>query len=356
VNTLHPSLTSGHKSGVPGHVLVLGGAGYLGSVLVPRLLDKGCQVTVMDALIYGNEGIAEVQHRRGFRFVLGDLRDIVAVVEALSGVDAVVHLGGLVGDPACALDEDLTLEINLESTRVVAEAARRLGVGRLIFASTCSVYGASDQVLDEESALDPVSIYARSKMESERLLVELAGEDFAPVILRFGTFFGLSPRARFDLIVNLLAAKAITEGEIAIFGGAQWRPFIHVDDGAEAIIRCLEAPISVVKGQVFNVGADAQNHTLAEIGRLIAKLILGTKLVFQDQLQKEANYKVSFKKLSQELGFVPGRSLTDGIVEIEEAILGGIVSNYLSDKYSNHAFLKGDTAEKLSRVKVGSSG
>ncbi|MDP9340576.1 MAG: NAD(P)-dependent oxidoreductase [Actinomycetota bacterium] len=322
------------------HVLVIGGAGYVGSVLVRKLLDRGHTVTVMDALMYGDHGIRDLYGRPTFRVVEGDLRNVESVVRATNGADAVVHLGALVGDPACALDEKLTMEINLLATRTVAEVARGLAVKRLVFASTCGVYGADDGLLDEESPLNPVSLYSRTKMESERMVLSMSGPDFAPVVLRFGTFYGASPRPRFDLVVNLLVARAVAEGEITIFGGDQWRPFVHVDDGAEAILRCLDVPSDLVRGKVFNVGSDDQNHTLAQIAQTIVELVPGVRIIFEGgRGAAEANYRVSFARIRSQLGFLPHRSLAEGLAEIKEAIEQGVVTDYAEERYSNYKVL-----------------
>jgi len=320
-------------------VLVIGGAGYIGSILVRKLLDRDYQVTVLDALVYGDESIRDLYDHPNFEFIRGDLRDIETVVRALQYADAVVHLGALVGDPACALDEKLTLEINLAATRMIAEAARGFGVQRFIFASTCSVYGASDQVLDERSALNPVSLYARTKIESERVLLGLNNDRFTPIILRFGTIYGLSPRPRFDLVVNLLAAKATCEKRIAIFGGDQWRPFIHVDDAAEAIMKCLEAPLHAIKGQIFNVGSDDQNYQIAQLGDIIKELIPHTEVVHQGQQVDPRNYRVSFGKIRKHLGFIPRYTVADGVLEVKAAIEEGRIRDYRDAHYSNYKTL-----------------
>jgi nucleoside-diphosphate-sugar epimerase len=317
------------------NVLVVGGAGFVGSVLIPKLLDRGYHVKVMDSLVYGDEGIRHLKGRPRFELVDGDLRSLESIVRCSRDADAVVHLGALVGDPACALDENLTLEINLKATRNLAEVARGIGVRRFIFASTCSVYGATDDLLDETSALGPVSLYARSKMESEQLTLALDNHEFSTVALRFGTFYGLSPRPRFDLIVNMLVAKAIHDKHITIFGGEQWRPFLHVDDGAEAIVKCLQAPVEAVKGHIFNVGFDDQNYTLRQIAEQIAEAIPGVSITFQEKAEVEASYRVSFAKIREVLDFVPRNSLAEGIEQIAAAIRDGDVDHYLDAKYSN---------------------
>jgi nucleoside-diphosphate-sugar epimerase len=257
----------------------------------------------------------------------------------LQYADAVVHLGALVGDPVCALDEKLTLEINLAATRMIAEAARGFGVQRFIFASTCSVYGASEQLLDERSALNPVSLYARTKIGSERVLLGMNDGRFAPVILRFATVYGLSHRPRFDLVINLLAAKATGEKSITIFGGDQWRPFVHVDDAAGAILKCLEAPLQAVQGQIFNVGAEDQNYQITQLGDLVKELIPDVQVVHKGEDADRRNYRVSFGKMQQHLGFTPRRTVAEGILEIKAAIESGRIPDYRDARYSNHKTL-----------------
>lgn len=329
------------------HVLVVGGAGFVGSVLVPRLLERGHDVTVMDALVYGDDGIADLYGHPRFQVVQGDCRSIEAIVRSMRKADAVVHLGGLVGDPACALDEKLTLEINLEATRTLLMAARGFGVKRFVFASSCSLYGANAGVVDEASPLAPVSVYASSKMESEELLLANSDGDTATVVLRFGTFYGLSPRPRFDIVVNLLTAKAVCEGRITVFGGEQWRPFVHVSDGCDAIIRCLDADPSLVAGQVFNVGSDDQNLSVAELARLVAGIVPGAEVSYEKAAPVEANYRVSFNKIEERLGFRAARSIADGVAEIKEAIESGSI-DYTEARYSNHqSLMSGDAVDRL---------
>jgi nucleoside-diphosphate-sugar epimerase len=327
-------------------VAVVGGAGYLGSVLVPLLLDNGMQVTVMDALMYGDEGIRHVVSRPGFRLVRGDLRDVESVIHACARADAVVHLGGLVGDPACALDEATTLEVNRDATASAARVARALGVRRFVFASTCSVYGASSGLLTEDSPVAPLSVYARSKAESEQLLLPMTGGRFSPTVLRFGTLFGRSHRERFDLVVNLLAARAVVDGTITVTGGSQWRPFVHVADVAEAVLCCLRAPTSVVGGRVYNVGSDERNHTLGDVAAAVADAVPGVTVRFGPAPGAEADYRVSFARIRTELGFHPGRDLSFGIAEVVAAVRDGLVGDYADPKYSNYqALLSGYASE-----------
>ncbi|HKR65206.1 MAG TPA: NAD-dependent epimerase/dehydratase [Thermoanaerobaculia bacterium] len=320
-------------------VLVIGGAGYIGSALVPKLLQEGYRVKLLDMLLFGRDPIAAFLEHPRLEILEADFRQIDTVVQAVRDVDAVVHLGGLVGDPACALDEELTIDINLSATRMIAEVAKGAGVGRFVFASSCSVYGASDEELDERSALNPVSLYARSKIASEKVLLAIADERFSPAILRFGTIYGLSGRTRFDLVVNLLTAKAVLDGEITVFGGDQWRPFLHVDDAARSIVAVLKARREVVSGEIFNVGSNAQNCTLHDVAELIHTMVPQARIIDTPASDDRRNYRVRFSKIEKRLGFAPKWTLAEGIQQVIEAIRSHAVSDYRDPRYSNVAFL-----------------
>ncbi len=331
------------------HVLVIGGDGYIGSALLPKLLARGYRVRVLSLLLYGTEPIANLLTHPRLEVMQADFRQVDKVVEATRDVDAVVHLGAIVGDPACTLDEELTIDVNLMATRMIGEVAKGHGVNRFIFASTCSVYGASDEVLDECSSLKPVSLYARSKIACERILETLADDSFAPVYLRIGTIYGLSGRTRFDLVVNLLSAKALVDREITVAGGDQWRPFVHVDDAAEAVLQTLEAPLPVVRNQVFNVGSDDQNYTIMQIGELIHRLVPSARLVSWDRDGDRRNYRVSFSKIHNRLGFAPRWTVEQGVRQVLEAIRSGRVADYRDAKYSNVKFLSEEGIFRLVR-------
>jgi nucleoside-diphosphate-sugar epimerase len=320
-------------------VLVIGGDGYIGSALLPKLLAKGYRVRVLSLLLYSTDSIKHLLNHPHLEIIQADFRQVDKVVEAMHDMDAVVHLGAIVGDPACALDEDLTIDVNLTATRMIGEVAKGHGVNRFIFASTCSVYGASDEMLDERSALRPLSLYARSKIACEHVLGTLADNNFAPVYLRFGTIYGLSGRTRFDLVVNLLVAKALVDGEITVVGGDQWRPFVHVDDAALAVLKVLESPLALVRNQVFNVGSDGQNYTILQVAKLIHRLVPTARLLTSNSESDQRNYRVSFSKIRNTLGFVPLWTLEQGIRQVAEAIETGKVGDYRDAKYSNAKFL-----------------
>jgi nucleoside-diphosphate-sugar epimerase len=320
-------------------VLLIGGAGYIGSSLLPRLLLAGYRVRLLDAFIYGDDSIAHCKGHPGLEIMKADLRNVHDVVYAMRDVESVVHLGAIVGDPACSLDEDLTIEVNLIATRTIAEVAKANGVSKLIFASTCSVYGSSDLILDERSILNPVSLYARSKIACERVLLKLSDTAFCPVILRFGTVYGLSGRTRFDLVVNLLVAKALAEGKITVIGRDQWRPFLHVHDAARATLAALGATRDQLSESIFNVGSDEQNYTLAEVGERIKHAVPTATLTYFDSPEDRRNYRVSFSRIRKLLRFSPEWTLDAGIQQVASSIISGRVIDYRLPIYSNVKFL-----------------
>lgn len=338
------------KKPTPRTVLVIGGAGYIGSALLPKLLDRGHRVKLFDRLLYGLEPIQNILDHPQLEIMQADFRRIDKLVEAMRGVDAVIHLGAIVGDPACALDRDLTIEVNLIGTRTIAEVAKGYGIRRFIFASTCSVYGANvgEELLDEESYLNPVSLYAATKLASERVLMKLASQTFTPTCLRFSTIYGISGRTRFDLVVNLLTAKAVIDAEITIQGGNQWRPFLHVDDAAHSILCTLESPLQQVHQEIFNVGSEQQNYTIHQVGAKIQELVPAAKLISEDANGDRRNYRVAFQKIREQLGFVPRWTIDEGIQQVVEAIHKGRVKDYHEAKYSNVKFL----AEEESTAKL----
>jgi nucleoside-diphosphate-sugar epimerase len=320
-------------------ILVVGGAGYIGSILVRKLLKRGHRVRILDSLVYGDSAIKEVLEHPRLEFLKGDCRNIQDVVSAMAGVRAVVHLAAIVGDPACDADHKTAREVNYAATRMMIEIAKGEHVEKFVFASSCSVYGASDEVMTEESEATPISLYADTKVDSERELLAAADSDFHPTILRFATIFGLSPRPRFDLVVNLLTAKALQEGLVTIYNGQQWRPFLHVADAAEAILRVLEAPVEVVGGQIYNVGDSRLNYTLTGVADRILDVFPGTRVEHIDNSDRRS-YRVSFEKIHNQLGFECSKTVEEGIAELKEALEDGRISDYQTPLYSNVKYLK----------------
>jgi nucleoside-diphosphate-sugar epimerase len=330
-------------------VLVIGGGGYIGSALVPKLLEAGHRVRVLDIMMFGETALDVVRNHPRLQLVKGDFRQVDKVVQAIKGVDSVVHLGGIVGDPACSLDEPLTIDVNLSSTKMIADLAKSHNVQRFVFASTCSVYGASTNTLDERSEVKPLGIYGHTKYASETVLADMASTNFAPIILRFATIYGLSGRTRFDLVVNLLTAKAKLDGEITVHNGDQWRPFVHVEDAARAIVAVLEAPLATVANEVFNVGSSDQNFTIREVGEIIHQQVISAKLILSDDDKDRRNYRVDFGKIRKLLNFQTTWTVQDGIQQVLEAIASGRVADYRDPQYSNVAFLSQEGTAGLAR-------
>ncbi len=325
-------------------VLVMGGAGYIGSILIRQLLDQGYIVKVLDKLIFGKAAVDGLQNNPQFTLIEGDTGHLETVITVVKDVDAVVHLAEIVGDPACALDPIKTQQINYLSATSTANICKHFQVNRFIYASSCSVYGAGDDasLLTEKSPLSPVSLYARMKTESERALLNLADGFFSPTILRLATVFGISPRMRFDLVVNTLTMKAVQENKITLFGGDQWRPNVHVSDVARAIISVLEAPLTQISGEIFNVGSNENNFTVSQLGEFVKLAVPAAKLILEEKKGDTRNYRVDFSKIQHALGFKALVGVQQGIQETAQALLEGkyhdpTYSIYYNDKwYSQH--------------------
>lgn len=316
-------------------VLVIGGAGYIGSALLPLLLAKGYQVRILDLFIFGSEPIKEWLNHPNLEVIQGDFRQPDVVTRAVQGVEAVIHLGAIVGESACDLAQKITLEVNLVATKMIAEIAKEQQITHFIFASTCSVYGASDQLLNEHSDMKPVTLYAQTKATAEKALLRMADDHFSPVVLRFSTVYGLSGRYRFDLVVNLLTAKALFDGEITVFGGNQWRSFVHVEDAARSIMAVLGAQAPIVRGEVFNVGSNEQNYTISQLGEIIHSHVPEAQIITQDDLIDPQDYRVDFHKIETVLHYKPQWNIEQGIQQVIDAIEDRRVTDYRDARYSN---------------------
>lgn len=303
-------------------VLITGGAGYIGSVLTPYLLRSGADVTVLDSLRYGGESILGFVHRPNYTFIQGDIRDTGLLIELLPGVDAIVHLASLVGDRACDASPGLTQQINVDGTCVVVDTARRVGVSRLLFASTASCYGANDDGIfaDENSALNPLTLYAETKIEAEQIVL-----DAGYTVGRFATVYGLSPRMRFDLILNQFALEAF-RGELHVHNPTAWRSHIHVWDLARAIYALLDVGIGA---RIFNVGGynrrklDLVNHLQTLLEFDVGYVELGAD---------SRDYQVNFDGI-RALGFTPTLTPEDGCSEIVTSLRCGMFTD--KERYIN---------------------
>ena len=320
-------------------IMITGGAGYLGSILSRKLLDRGYEVVALDKLSFGIEPIKDLLKNKKFSLVRGNIGNINDLILGIKGADAIVHLAGIVGDPAASLNPTHTLEANHFSTKALIDLSKYFQVSRFIFASSCSVYGASPNILKENSPLNPISLYARSKIYSEKELMKATDSYFNPIILRFGTLYGLSPRMRFDLVVNKMAADAYFNKEITVNGGNQWRPLLYVADAAESCIRALEAPLEKVRGQIFNVGSENQNYKIADVAEAVCEQIPKAKINYNDDIGDRRDYHVSFDKIKN-IGFKTDYSVKTAVKELVGQFKKKKFSDFTDQKYSNFLNLK----------------
>ena len=304
------------------NVLVVGGAGYVGGGIVDKLKENH-SVTVYDSLIY------EESYRKDVKFVYGDIRDHEILLELLNSNDAVIWLAALVGDGACAINPELTFQINSESVKFLAENFKK----RIVFLSTCSVYGAQEGMLNESSSINPLSEYASSKVQAEEYL-----QNSNAIIFRLGTLFGISDefsRIRLDLVVNILVTKALSEGKLTVFGGDQWRPLLHVNDVANAINHTLENEVT----GVFNL--HYKNFKIIDIAnKIIEKVPTATIETTPMKFQDARNYQVSSEKLFNETGFRAQVDLSTGIDEVYQLISSRRIKDVNHIRYSNQNFLE----------------
>ena len=325
-------------------ILVTGGAGYIGSYLCGALLQNGYSVTVLDDLLFGGESILGYLSNPSFKFEKLNVAE-ENVKPHLAGVDGVVHLAAIVGFPACqAVGPEVARKYNVESVKRVYDAAESASVERFIFASTYSNYGLANgkEAVTEESPLNPQSIYAETKIEAENFLLDSAGgATCMPLIYRFATLYGVSPRTRFDLIVNQFVLEAIKERELIIYQRGYARSFVHVSDIVRALLIGLDAPEEKVRGQIYNVGHERGNYTKDQIVALVQKHVEGTTVKYKDLSfgGDMRDIRVAFLKIQENLNFEPTVNVEDGVVEVRNAIQSGLIQNPLDQKYRNAQFI-----------------
>lgn len=316
-------------------IVITGGAGYVGWHLSRLLLEQGMSVTVMDDLLFGDEAIRALDGSAGFTFLKGNVLDVSDLAKAFEDAYAIIHLAAVVGDPACSKNPHYTRMVNIESTKSIVDIANYYNVERLLFASSCSVYGVAspDIMLNEGSYLNPVSLYAETRILSENIILENCRAP-APTVLRLATAYGRSKRMRFDLAVNLMTIKALTGDRIKVFGGAQYRPFVHCEDIARAFVTALAAPKKIVGREIFNVGGNDQNYRLKELGSLIGET-LGAPVELLPEMEDDRSYRVDFSKIRWLLGFQPGREVMESVLEIKKNFGSGEFSDWKDNKYYN---------------------
>ncbi len=312
------------------NVLVTGGAGYVGSALVPRLLDQGHAVTVLDWYLYGDDVFAEHRDNASLREVKGDIRDVECVERALSGVDAVIHLACISNDPSYDLDPELGKSVNADAFVPLVRAAKRAKVERFIYASSSSVYGVkADANVTEELSLEPLTDYSKFKALCESLLEQEREPGFTTVSVRPSTVCGYAKRLRLDLVVNILTNHAVNRGAIRVTGGEQMRPNIHIDDMVDAYLLLLGEPAERIDGKIFNVGSE--NHTVLEIAQIVQRCVGQQVPIEVVPTNDPRSYHVSSEKIARELGFRPSRGVERAVQDLKRAFEAGKVTDPLNN-------------------------
>jgi nucleoside-diphosphate-sugar epimerase len=310
-------------------ILITGGAGYLGSILTEKLLKKKNHVKIIDKLWYGKQSVKQFITNKNFSLIEGDIRNLETLIKEINDVDAVVHLGSIVGKPASEIDPKMSQVINYIATKNIAELCQNYKIKKFIFASTCSVYGSQkNKKLNESSKTNPLDFYSQQKLECEQAIKKLKTNY---TILRFGTLYGLSHRMRFDLVINRFMIQSILEKTITVNGGSQMRPFLHVSDAADSIIFSLENNLQ----GTFNVTAD--NMSINDVATKIHDLTNCKINISKNEIDKR-NYNVSSKKISKK-GFIPKKSIEYAYNEIHKSVINKKFHNYKKPKYDNYEML-----------------
>jgi len=322
------------------NILVTGGCGYIGSVLVPMLLNRGHHIRVLDKLYFGEDPLRVV--RNSVDLIPGDVRTMAD--DVLDGMDAVIHLGSLSNDPSSDFHPEGTTSINLDGTVHLAEACKRKGIGRFTFSSTCAVYGLIlDEIADETRQPVPQSTYAETKLLAEQRLLEMADDSFHPAMLRQGTVFGLSPRMRWDIVLNAFVMHAFRTGRLDVwYGGEAWRPMVHVRDCAYAHVLCIESEPSSVHGKTFNVVQG--NYQVLDLAERVTAALARTGMnvsieVNRDQVDRRS-YRASGDLIKQELGYAAAVTPEAAVLEIADALRAGVFTDFDHPAYYNLPWMK----------------
>ncbi len=318
------------------NVLVTGGAGYVGSVLIPKLLNKGYKVKVLDLYIYGDNVLDSVKDNPNLKQIKGDIRDTGLLKRELDGVDAVIHLACISNDPSYELDPELGKSINYDAFLSLADISKKSGVKRFIYASSSSVYGIKEEDnVTEELPLEPLTDYSKYKALCEDYLLKQRSKGFVVLVLRPATVCGYSPRLRLDLSVNILTNNAVNKGKITVFGGEQKRPNIHIEDMTDLYVKTLEYKDEQIDGKIFNVGY--HNMKMKEIADVVYKVVsksMGKKdlEIVVTPTDDNRSYHVSSNKIKNELGFEAKRSVEEAVKDLCDAFNAGKIPNSLEDK------------------------
>ena len=316
-------------------VLVTGGAGYVGSVLVPKLLAAGHRVRVLDLYLYGDHVLDAVRDHPGLEQVKGDIRDTELLRRVLPGCQAVIHLACISNDPSFELDPDLGRSINYDAFFGLVDASKAAGIARFVYASSSSVYGVKPgQDVTEDLSLEPLTDYSKYKALCEQVLLDRRAPGFTTLTLRPATVCGYSPRLRLDLAVNVMAAHAHFNRSIKVFGGGQMRPNLHIEDMTDLYLRTLEWPDEAIDGRTYNAGY--QNHTVGEIADIVRGVMGEDVGIVTTPTDDNRSYHISSERIRRDLGFVPRHTIQEAVQDLKEAFLAGRVPDPMtSPMYSN---------------------
>lgn len=316
-------------------VLITGGAGYVGAVLVPKLLDKGYQVKVLDLYLHGEDVLDTVKDNPNLEQIKGDIRNRALLEKLIPGIDALIHLGCISNDPSFELDPQLGKSINYDAFFGLVEVSKHCGVKRFIYASSSSVYGIKgEEEVTEDLPLEPLTDYSKYKALCEEVLLREQSPDFTVLIIRPATICGYSPRLRLDVTVNILTYLALTTGRITVFGGQQKRPNIHIEDMTDLYVRLLELPDEMIAGKIFNVGY--KNYRVLEIAEMVQKVVGKDRVeITITPTNDNRSYHIYSEKIGRELGFVPKHTIEDAIKDLCDAFKAGKIPNPTDLRYYN---------------------
>jgi nucleoside-diphosphate-sugar epimerase len=318
------------------NILVTGGAGYVGSILIPKLIKEDYYVRVLDLMIFGSGGLDSVKDK--CEIVTGDIRNSKLVEKCLEGIDSVIHLAAISNDPCSDLNPQLTEQVNFGGTKNLVESSKKKGIKRFINISTSSVYGIKKELnVTENLLLEPLTIYSKTKARAEEIVIKSNDPNFVAVNIRPATVCGYSPRMRLDLTVNILTEQAINKGKITVFGGEQKRPNIHIEDITNYYIALLKAPEEKIAGETFNAGYE--NHTLMKIAELI-KNTIGNVVIERTETNDLRSYHISSEKIATSLGLSPQRTIRDAVLDLKNAFNNGLIPNPSDSVYRNIAKMK----------------
>ncbi len=313
-------------------IFITGGAGYVGAVLVPRLLSEGHSVTVLDLLIYGDDVL---ESHPNLKLIQGDIRDGELLKRTIPGHEIVIHLACISNDPSFELNPNLGKSINLDAFEPLVQISKAAGVERFIYASSSSVYGVKQEKdVHEEMSLEPLTDYSKFKADCEKILANHQSTDFTTVTIRPATVCGYSPRQRLDVVVNILTNLAFHKREISVFGGKQLRPNIHIQDMVDAYIALIRAPKEKIAGQVFNAGTE--NQSVLELAQTVQKVMGEDVKLVTTPTNDNRSYHISSRKIEQMIGFAPSHTIAEAVEDLRSALEKGLLKNSLNnERYFN---------------------